>query len=119
MDNYNWKDDIEIMKNENEYIVFSTSCLCGTPDHVLQIWIEYDKKFDDISMNLYANTCWSDYNRTKSFIGRIWRRITCVLRMLFTGRIEVEHNFMFRNKEQLEAFNKGIMEAIKKIDNHK
>lgn len=47
---------------------------------------------------------------------RIWRRITCAIRVLFTGRIEVASDFIFRDKEHANSLCKGLKSAIEKLE---
>jgi hypothetical protein len=47
---------------------------------------------------------------------RGYRRITGALRILFTGRIDVSHDFIFRDKSHAESLFKGLKSAIEKLE---
>ena len=101
-------------------VYYRTTCSCMSEDELLTIEITNDEYVDELmytSIIFHYNCSW-DSIRKRNFILRIWERIKCSLKMLFTGRVEAEGEFIFRSenhiKELLDTLNKEYKKYKKK-----
>jgi len=93
--------------NYEDTIMYRVMCDCKSPDHETTISIEYDKDINMVSLSFYKDVCWCPYWETKWY-NKIWKRITGTLRMLFTGYIELEEEFLIQDDEHI----KNIITAL-------
>ena len=91
--------------------VYRTSCQCGARDCNIDIVLEYEKEYNHVSIGFettFSAIIWSKYGE---FCGRLkhWgERIKKSFRLLFTGYIEMEADFILRDKEQAREIAKVL-----------
>jgi hypothetical protein len=108
-----------IMKiNEfDDAVTFRASCNCTDRRHDMTIDIEADKEMGDIILHFYIDLESNVYWGGKSLLKRIVKKITYVLRLIFTGRIEMENDFILDSKKQIEDFISTITRAYEILKN--
>ena len=65
----------------------------------------------DISLTFYKRISWADYYGKDNFLSRWIKRIQCSLKMLFTGYIELEEEFLIEDEEHIDSFIKALQEG--------
>jgi len=111
--------DNKIMKTHEfeDAIFYRASCDCGSPDCDLTLELEKDKELQMIFLNMYKNLSWSSYwGDGDIWYKNLWLRIKCALKVLFTGYIQVEESFIFKDIKQIEHFTNAINEGIEKLN---
>ena len=100
---------------------YKVGCSCGGDSCDCQIKFEFDKDFGDVTINFYKNLMWADYWQNKWFWQRWWSRIKVATKVMFTGRTEVNGDFIIQGHEHLdaiiEAFNEGKYKLTQWQDN--
>ena len=91
---------------------YKTSCACGANEHDCTIVVESDKEHPlDVHMVFYKTISWADYYGKDNFIARMVKRVQCALKVLFTGYIELEDEFLFHNEEHINNFIEAMQEG--------
>lgn len=104
LNTYNNKSDISAW--------YKTSCACGSDNHDCTIVLEKDKEHPvDVSMVFYKKISWADYYGKSNIIARMLKRIQCSLKILFTGYIELEEDFIFHNEQHIDNFIEAMKEG--------
>jgi len=92
-----------------QLVAFKTSCECLEPKHDLMVEFEYDDELKMVSLQfcIYCNLRTKRFqcmqqntNFFKSFIKMLWERITTSFKVLFSGYLELDEAFIFKNQEQ-------------------
>jgi hypothetical protein len=107
------KNVMEILSSDDS-IMYRMSCDCMSPECDLIIELEKDKD-GFIFLNLYKNLEWASYYNADVWYKRLWLRITCAFRLLFTGYIRVEETFVMR-EPQIDGFMKALKEGKKHLE---
>lgn len=107
------KNVMQILSSEKN-IIYRMSCDCMDPECDLILELEKD---DDgfIFLNLYKNLEWASYYNDDVWYKRLWRRIRCAFKVLFTGYIRVEETFVMR-EPQIDGFIKALKEGKEHLD---
>ena len=99
-------------------VFYRAGCSCGDKscDMVLALekgdWID-DRKLEGITLGVFKDVHWGDEWETEDpFLKRIWRRVTCALRMLVCGYVEMNGWFIFEDEEQIRDYIKALEEGI-------
>jgi len=111
MENISYKI-MKIIENDNSTI-FEASCSCCHPDHSLQLVIEKDK---DISLQIYTNTYYYEEYDKNNFFLKLYKRIKNAIKLIFTGSLKIESDFLFSNKKQIEQFIEAIQKTKEKYE---
>lgn len=94
---------------------YEIGCACGGEDCNAQIEFEIDNDFSVIDINFYKKVMWADYWGCDRFYERWWARIKASFKILFTGYIELEGNFMIKDIDHLESFIEALEEGKQKM----
>jgi hypothetical protein len=97
-------------------IVYRVACECTDPDHDTIIDIDYDNEIGVVSVEFYKNFEWSSYWRSNHWWEEKWRRIKAVVKLLFTGRIQLEDSVIFTESTHLETFLLAILAGIRRME---
>jgi hypothetical protein len=90
-------------------VTFRTGCACFCQDH--DVTLDFEVVNGQASYYCKTNMSVSFQEKgLKSF----WKRLKASAKVLFTGRIEMEGDFIFKNVEHLEDFRDAINEGIRK-----
>ena len=114
---------VEILSDDTcNFPYFRTSCACSDPGHTMELIIDYhkDEGRPDIILNLYSNLSWDDYNWYKSnILSKMWHRLKAAVRIVFTGYIEVNEEFMFRGEKQVRELSDTLLSCLTQLENIK
>jgi hypothetical protein len=94
-------------------VMYRLECDCRSPECDLILDLERDED-GFVFLNLYKDLEWASYWGDDPWYTRIWRRITCSIRVLFKGYIKVEGTFVMR-EDQLDGFMKALKEGREQI----
>ena len=142
IDHYVWKDvtnfpkgEIEILKNDSDFMLTRMSCSCGDPRHSVTSCIEYDN--GAVILNVDSEFGWNrgcTYEKVyipytdnvfKKFVVdtfinipcRVWERIKAATQILFTGHLYMSSDFIFRGKEQIDEYAIRLLMASHRAEN--
>jgi len=110
-----------VMKT-NEYddlIFYRVACACGNNECDCDITIEYDKSIKTISMSFCKNLYWNDYYGHKIFITRWLSRLKASFKLLFTGHIKVNEEFLIQSEDHINDFITALQEGREKMKKNK
>ena len=96
---------------------YRIACGCMYEEHDCTITIKQDFEWrQDIDLVFYKKVSWADYHgRNDNFISRWVSRIKCSLKVLFTGYIELEEDFLIHGEEHIDNFIQALEEGKQKI----
>ena len=104
-------DNVMKLKEFGDSIYYRVGCDCMDKRCELTMELELDEDDKMIYLNLYKDLVWDEYYNNDNRFTRFWRRIKCTLRMLFTGRIELESCLVLKNNNMMalrDAIDEGI-----------
>lgn len=111
-----------IMKTSEfkDSIYYRASCSCGSDEHDVIIEFEIDEKIpDQIYLNFYKNIAWCSHWGTLSWYESLWKRLSCSLKMLFTGYVELEESFLLNEESNIDSFIEALQEGKEYIKKKK
>ncbi len=105
-----------VMKTDEfeDSIYYRAACNCGSDDH--DITIEFEIVYSMLFLNFYKNIAWCSHWGDLNWFERIWKRIKCSLRMLFTGYVELEESFIIQGEENINYFIEALEEGKKYLN---
>jgi len=107
------KNVMKIDKYENS-ITFRLACDCTDHDHDTTITFERDKKVEGMYfIYFHKMMVWSCYWGHNKWFPRQWRKIKALLKLLFTGYIEIDEEIVLRGEEHINSFIKALEEGKK------
>lgn len=93
-------------------IFYRASCSCGADEHDIMIEFEVKKDMPGyIFLNFYKKVAWCSNWKTGNWFVKLYKRITCALRILFTGYIEVEETFILEDDVNIDGFIEALVEG--------
>lgn len=101
-------------------VMYRASCSCGDPDHDLWISIQKDDEFEDVSLSFYVNVNHDvDYPDIGELFHRrfivgcrnFWERFKNATKLLFTGYLKYESEFIIDNPEQMGNIVRALKEG--------
>lgn len=101
---------------DNE-VLYRIACDCGADEHDATISIEYDKEINYLSLRFWKKVCWCP-NWENKWYNKIWKRITGTLKMLFTGYVELEEDFLIREDDNIKDFITALIEGRQKLQSY-
>ena len=102
-----------VMKT-NEYgneIIYRVMCDCGEGEHDVSVSIEYDKDINMLQLAFYKRICWCSRFGVTKWYEKIWKKLSCSLKMLFTGYIELEEELLIRDKKHIDNFISALIDG--------
>ena len=94
---------------------YRVGCRCSGEECDTTIMFEFDEDFGHIDINFYKKIMWNEYWRNSLFHKRWWARIKAACKILFTGYIDLEGNFMIQEQEHLDEFIEALQEGREKM----
>jgi len=82
-------------------VMYRAMCSCGDTDHDITISFEYDKECNEMELFFYKKIDWCT-NWSDPWYKNAWRRIRDSLKMLFTGWIELEADFLIQDIDHID-----------------
>ena len=106
-----------VMKTDDygDSVWYKVNCDCNSDDHITTIEMEYDKEFRMITLNFYKKYVWTSRYGDINWFERFWKRLTCSLKMFFTGWIEVEEYVILRGEDHINSFIEALEEGKQKV----
>ena len=102
----------------DDSIYYRVACDCGSSEDDVTIEFEFDKSCPEfIFLNFHKNVMWNSNWGKSNWIQRAWRRITCSLKMLFTGNIELEESFILKDESNIDGFIEALVEGKNRMKN--
>lgn len=102
----------------DDLIIYRANCSCSEKEHDLTIHLTSERKFDLLSLTFYVNLLISErfnlweketkFEKIKKFAQTLYNRLKLSLKLLFTGHIELEQEFIIDNKDQIN----GLIDAL-------
>lgn len=99
-----------------DYEAYRAHCSCTSPAHVHDITISVDA--DDI-LSVTISSQLSHYNYYTEYgnvFKRMYNRIKSALKILFTGSIETQADFIFQSKDQVEDYINALKTGIENVE---
>ena len=115
------ENNFRIMKTHNfdDAKFYRAACSCTDERCDMTLILEIDEEIEDITLQLHRDLCYADNWNADHWYERLWYRIKGTLRLLFTGRIEVDDYFMFQGKNQIESFLNALKEGMDELEEKK
>lgn len=101
-------------------IWYKVECDCGSDEHAATIEMEYDKEMNMLSLHFYKEVSysawcfWKDDNffgKVKDAYRIIIRRIKGAIKVLFTGHLPMEDEFLLVDEQHINDFIEALEEA--------
>jgi hypothetical protein len=106
--------NLEKVAEYDDMVMYKTSCSCLDDDCTLTLDIEYVKELDSTILSIYQKQNW--YSKEEKF-KNIWARIKAGLKIIFTGWLETNSSFIFRDEEHVKDFAQTILDETTRISN--
>lgn len=133
-----FKKGVSLLRKDEDYVTYRFNCSCGDNEHNVDISFEVDEEFKlitmifykDISFShywIYRNILWFDeFKRKKNILKAIlyftentfiyyfkcfWCRTKAALRLLFTGYLKMDSDFLIEGGEQIDNFILALQEG--------
>lgn len=91
-------------------LFYKVECDCGSKDHQLGIEIDSDK-WPILSLTFYADLESTIYwGKTNWFI-RQWRKIKIITKIIFTGYITMEQEFLLIDDKHIDSYINALKEG--------
>lgn len=111
------KSNIEVTYDYKDFVVFHTTCKCGDTSHILGTVVEDDDENPYPQVALYFPCGRFEVHRTWiNLPKRICKRIIDACKILFTGKLDVDDEFMFREESHVKDFRSALDEAINQVE---
>ncbi len=104
-------DNVMKVKEFGDSVIYRVGCDCMDKDCELTLELELEKDRQMVFLNMTKDLVWDEYYHSEWKIVRAWRRLKCTLRMLFTGRIEIESSLVLKHNNMMalrDAIDEGI-----------
>ena len=107
------KNVMRIDKHDKS-ITFRVSCSCSDPEHDITIDFEKDDEIPEMYfMTTYRNMAWSCYWKNNNWFDAQWRKFKAIIKLLFTGYIELSDDFIIQGEEHIDSFIEALEEGKK------
>jgi hypothetical protein len=97
-----------------EHIIYRSDCGCGSNDHSQTLFLDLDEDFG-LGMRLYADIDVPIYYGNGNMFSRAWLRVKYAFRLLFTGNIHMESDFLFRGAGHIEDYITALQQGLDKL----
>lgn len=100
----------------NDSVFYRIACGCGDRDHDFELWLEYDKDINDITLMIEKTLYWSSHYQSWPWYERMYKRFSSALRLIFYGHLKIEADILFMKKEHIEGFIEALKDGMTKIE---
>ena len=99
----------------NDMIFYRAICDCTSEICDLELLLYKEEDIEELFLNI-SGQFYYDVNLRKgySWISRRWKWLKSVIKLIFTGRIEVRHEFLLKG-QQIDDFITALKEGKKKL----
>ncbi len=116
------KSNVEVTKDFKTFVIFQSTCECGDSDHTLRVMVEdWGEKWNEpknVMATFFFKCGRFETNIEDSFFKRMWYRIKDACKILFTGYLVLDEEFIFRDREHLKDFTNTLEEAVNQIEEY-
>ncbi len=112
------------MVSENsDTIFYKAHCSCGSDEHTQTLILDLDK--DAVIMLSIHSKIWTHYNNSwcdtwQERLDLWWKsqklKWKQVYKLIFTGQIEGENEFMFYGKDQIQSYIDALQKGLNRIE---
>jgi hypothetical protein len=96
----------------DDSIYYRVACSCGSNEHDITIEFEIDEEIPSmIFLNFHKNIAWCSHWGNLNWFERVWKRISCSFKMLFTGYVELEESFIIQGEDDINDFIAALEEG--------
>lgn len=106
----------------NTSVWYNIMCDCCSEDHDTTMEFEYDKDMNMLFLSFYKTInyskefsyVWDDdtlVDTIKNRIEVIWRRLKDATKLLFTGYVEMDGDFILQDKQHIQDFIDALIEG--------
>ncbi len=108
-------------------VFYKAHCDCMNDKHTQTLILDYDDNLDIITLAIHS-TIWTHFNTNwcTTWTERLeqWYNSQClkwsqVIKLIWTGQIEGENEFLFQSKEQVRDYITALEEGLEKLDRAK
>ncbi len=111
------RSNVEIQRDMEDFVMFKTTCECCLPNHAITVSIERSGDTDSMPMvTMYFTCACSDFDAEGSLLDKLWRRIQTAAKILWTGSVETQGSFIFRDREHVQDFATPLQEAVQQVE---
>lgn len=109
----------KIMKLDefDDAVFYRVACGCSSKDHDFELWLEYDRKINDITMMISKKLYWKHHYENWPWYERVWKRLVAGLKLIFGGFLEMEADVLFMEKKHIKGFIEAMNEGLTKMKN--
>lgn len=101
-------------------VIYRANCGCSSTECGLVLELEYDPEINDVSLNMYQKLFYCswfgiDINSKLFWLKDMWYRFKGAIKLIHTGRIELEEAFLLNDEKQIDDFVFALQEGRRKI----
>jgi hypothetical protein len=106
-------------------VFYNVQCSCMSDKHAQTITLDID---DDVIMLSIYSTIWTHYNnrwcdtwqeKLEHFYNSQTLKWKQVFKLIFTGQVEAENEFLFQGEEQIRDYIAALEEGLEKLNSIK
>ena len=133
-----FKKKVSLLEDFKDGPMYRVECSCGSEEHAVKLDFEIDKKFGVMSLTFYKDISFSHYyiyrdvlwfdkifeqkhigaallyyiKNTIIYFGRVcWCRLKAATRLMFTGYLKLESDFLIERGNHLDNFILALQEG--------
>ena len=103
------------LKEFDDSVFYRAACDCTSKDHDITLMLSKDDS-DSIDLVLFMDVRFHSWWNMNWFKIQ-WLKFKWILKLIFTGRIEMEGDFIFQGKEHIQEFINALNEGMDKLEN--
>ena len=108
---------ISLERDFGSSVFFRASCGCMSNHHDHLIIVEHDTDIDTTCIRICANVSYCDWRaEDKNLFVRVWSRIRNAVKVLCTGYLKMESDFIIQTPEQGRNYANAILEAMNAVE---
>ena len=105
-------------------VFYKAHCDCMSDNHTQTLILDYDKEFDIVTLAVHStittqyNTDWCTtwQERLEQWYNAQILKFNQVCKLIWTGQIEGENEFLFQSKEQVRDYIAALEEGLDKLN---
>jgi hypothetical protein len=96
----------------DDSIIYKVECSCGSDEHNVTIEFELQSEIPGmIFLNFYKKIAWCCHWGKTTWCEKLWKRISCSVKMLFTGYVELTESFILEDESNIDGFIEALQEG--------
>jgi len=109
-----FKKKVSLQNQFENSIWYKVDCACGCDDNC-NIELEYDPDINMIFLNFYKDVSYNWWDEKEGFFNwfkNISIRFKKSMKLLFTGNLEMNENFILQDIDQINNFIEALQEGV-------